>query len=79
MFFTFKDLYSQCNSPGLIRYVEAIILNPCKNEDVLEASLADLIIDLLGEYCLDVLAKILLKSNNFRQFKATKMFNYLKQ
>jgi len=40
--------------PGLIHYLTEVILNPIAGEDVLEASLADLIIDLLGEYALQV-------------------------
>ena len=40
--------------PGLIHYMVEVILNPLPCEDVLEASLADLIIDLLGEYALQV-------------------------
>jgi len=40
--------------PGLIHYIVEVILNPLPCEDVLEASLADLIIDLLGEYALQV-------------------------
>jgi hypothetical protein len=39
---------------GLIHYMVEVILNPAPGEDVLEASLADLIIDLLGEYALQV-------------------------
>ena len=40
--------------PGLLHYIVEVILNPVPGEDVLEASLADLIIDLLGEYALQV-------------------------
>ncbi len=40
--------------PGLVDYMVEVILNPVPGEDVLEASLADLIIDLLGEYALQV-------------------------
>ncbi len=38
--------------PGLVDYMVEVILNPVPGEDVLEASLADLIIDLLGKYAL---------------------------
>ena len=40
--------------PGLIHYLTEVILNPMAGEDVLEASLADLVIDLLGQYALQV-------------------------
>jgi hypothetical protein len=44
--------------PGLLHYMVEVILNPVPGEDVLEASLADLIIDLLGEYALQVSYKM---------------------
>ncbi len=40
--------------PGLVDYMVEVILNTVPGEDVLEASLADLIIDLLGKYALQV-------------------------
>jgi hypothetical protein len=43
--------------PGLVHYIVEVILHPVPGEDVLEASLADLIIDLLGEYALQVLGR----------------------
>ena len=44
--------------PGLVDYMVEVILNPVPEEDVLEASLADLIIDLLGEYALQVVSSL---------------------
>ena len=34
--------------PGLVYYIKEIILDPNEDEDILEANLADLIIELLG-------------------------------
>ena len=34
--------------PGLVHYIKAIILDPNEDEDILEANLADLIIEMLG-------------------------------
>jgi hypothetical protein len=47
--------------PGLVHYMVEVILNPVTGEDVLEASLADLIIDLLGEYALQVSPRLVYK------------------
>ena len=64
---------------GLNHYVNEIILRPVDGEDILETSLADMIIDLLGQYAPNSLAAIVLKSQSFRQFKTTKIHGYLKK
>ena len=69
--------------PGLVYYISQIILNPVSTSDereniLQESGLADLVIDVLGEYAISSLAQIILKSSSFRQFKTTKMHNYFK-
>ena len=49
-----------------------------EGEDTLEANLADMIIDTLGQYSTDTLATLVLKSQTFRQFKSHKIFAHIK-
>ena len=66
--------------PGLVYYIKTIILDPLEGfEDTLEANLADMIIDTLGQYSSDTLATLVLKSPTFRQFKSHKIFAHVKK
>ena len=66
--------------PGLVYYIKTIILDPLEGfEDTLEANLADMIIDTLGQYSSDTLATLVLKSPTFRQFKSHKIFAHIKK
>lgn len=73
-----KTMWKSLLPPGLVHYITEIILNPTESEDILEATLADMMIELLGEHALDTLAEIVLKSPTFRQFKTNKIHAYLK-
>ena len=66
--------------PGLIHYINQLILKPLTNgnENIQESSLADVIIDILGEHAISELSYIILKSPSFRGFKTTKIHNYIK-
>ena len=64
--------------PGLVHYIKEIILDPTEDEDTLEANLADLIIELLGQSSPDTLATLVLKSSTFRQFKSNKILSQIR-
>ena len=66
---------------GLTHYISEIVLRPVAGcqEDVQESKLADLIIDLLGQYAVDCLAVLVLKSPTFRQFKTSKIHGHFKK
>ena len=68
--------------PGLIHYINQIILKPITSngkENVQESALADLIIDILGDHAIEKLAHIVLQSPSFRQFKTTKIHGHIKR
>ena len=65
--------------PGLVFYIKEIILDPLEDEDTLEANLADLIIELLGQSSPDTLATLVLKSSTFRQFKSNKILSQIRE
>ena len=65
--------------PGLVYYIKTIILDPLEGEDTLEANLADMLIDTLGQYSSDTLSTLVLKSPSFRQFKSHKIFAHIKK
>ena len=46
--------------------------------NIQESSLADVIIDILGEHAISELSCTILKSPSFRGFKTTKIHNYIK-
>lgn len=63
-----KEQKSQEELPmGLVHYIKEIVLDPLEGiEDDLEANLADLIIEILGNDSQETLASLVLKSSNFR-------------
>ena len=64
--------------PGLLYYIQEVVLKPTAAENTLDANLADEIIDLLGKYSLGTLAELILKSPGFREFKTNKMFQHFR-
>ena len=48
------------------------------NEDVQESQLAEFVIDLLGQYAVQNLSSLVLKSAAFRQFKTNRIHAHLK-
>eukprot|EP00095_Tigriopus_kingsejongensis_P008125 maker-scaffold256_size235750-snap-gene-0.9 protein:Tk08125 transcript:maker-scaffold256_size235750-snap-gene-0.9-mRNA-1 annotation:"hermansky-pudlak syndrome 3 protein" len=73
-----RALWAKRVPPGLIHYLTEAILKPSKTEAGMDASLADEIIDLLGQRSLETLAKVVLKSPTFRGFKTQKIVKYFK-
>ena len=76
-----KDLAAANGSPlppGTINYIKEIVLRPTPSEDVLEASVADEIIDMLGKGSPDTLASLVLESQPFRGFKSKKTLSFLR-
>ncbi len=65
--------------PGVVSYMEEIVLRPAvPSENVLEAGLADTVIDLLGRHSVPTLASLVLKSRGLREFKTRKTRKLLK-
>ena len=67
--------------PGLVHYMKQLILKPLTNgnENVQESALADFVIENLGEHAISELSNIVLKSPSFREFKTTKIHEYIKR
>ncbi len=64
--------------PGIVSYVEEIVLRPAvPSENVLDAGLADAVIDLLGRHSTGTLAALVLRSRAFREFKTRKTRKFL--
>ena len=64
--------------PGILSYVEEIVLRPsAPSENVLDAGLADAVIDILGRYSVGTLAGLVIRSRGLREFKTRKTRRFL--
>ncbi len=63
--------------PGLRHYLVDVVLRPTKEENLVDSSLADKVIQLLGDHSPETLCMLVLSSPSFRSFKTSSMLEKL--
>jgi len=66
-------------TPGTLKLIEELVLEPSADESLLSAELADKIITLLGENSLDSLVRLVLQSASLRNFKTKQSQEFIEQ
>ena len=72
---SFKDPLT----PGTLKLIEELVLEPSADESILNAEVADKIIALLGESSLDSLVRLVILSASLRNFKTKQSLEYIEE
>ena len=64
-------------TPGTLKLIEELVLEPAADESILNAEVADKIIALLGESSLDSLVRLVILSASLRNFKTKQSLEYI--